>query len=254
MSNIIKAELARFCRQESLGVSAASVSAPEAPAGPTQEEREEMERQVRQEYETAYGELLLAAQDEAAMILADARKEAGKTLAEARRQVESLRQEAYDEGFEQGLDAAKKTTEDILRKADEDAQELLESARGERDAMLDEMEPKILHLALEVAEKIMRYELDHNDGAYMTILTAALGAIKAESNVILRVNPAEYVRYFNSRDSAKIRTANGNLTAQVMIDSSVETGGCLIETDSGVIDCGLSAQIAQIENGLGLEP
>ncbi len=251
MSRIIKASLARFA-----GKPDDAERPPEQPGEePSAPEGSENDSPLvpDPDIQAAYDELIAAAQDEVSAMLRDARDEAQIILKDAERQADDVRQNGYEEGYRLGLQQAQTDTEEILARAERDAADLMTQAQTEKENMLREMEPKLLRLSLDVAEKILHRELEEDDSAYMSILSNALGAVKAESKVTLRVNPSDYVRYFNSRENAKIRTANGNVTAQVMIDSSVGSGGCLIETDSGAIDSSPSAQISQIANSLGVD-
>lgn len=250
MSRIIKASMARFSeRPDSFhnplntsggGAFDAEAVGEAAPAAPDPD------------IQAAYDELIAAAQDEVAAMLRDARDNAQILLKDAEKQAGDIRRNGYEEGYRLGLGQVREDTMEIIQKAERDASGLIAKAQGEHDRILHETEPRLLKLALEVAEKILHHELEGDDGTYMSILSNALGAVKAESKVVLRVNPSDYVRYFNSRENAKIRTVNGNVTAQVTIDSSVDAGGCLIETDSGAINSSPAAQISQIANTLGV--
>jgi flagellar assembly protein FliH len=140
-----------------------------------------------------------------------------------------------------------------LEKAQEEADSVLAEARRLALEKVDSIEPKLAKLSLDIAEKVLRYELERNDEAFMSILTHALDQVRDEDHITLRVNTAEYSRYFNSRDTAKIRTPNANVTAHVVLDSSVEPGGCLIENEGGMIDTGVRAQLEQVSRALGMD-
>ena len=213
---------------------------------------EEAKRAHEREFKAAYEELMSAAQDEAALRLEDARGEASSMLIEAKMQCDGIRQEAYDEGFAEGKTQAEQETRDILRTAQADVQAVLEQAEQERLAVIEETKPGMYRLALDIAEKILKYELDENHEAYMGILSSAMDHVRTEGTVTLHVNVAEFTRYFGGQDKAKLRTAEGMVSADVTADPSVEPGGCLIETDSGVVDASAGVQLEQIGQSLGL--
>lgn len=247
MSRIIKAGLAHFSE-------AAEPLADERPGGgePPDDGEDPCAERAEQAVREAYDEIIRKASTESELLMERARDESRRIVGEASGRAEEARRSGYEEGYRAGLQEAREQTQEIIDRAERDAAELIAKAQAEHGRIVQETEPKLLRLALEVAEKIIHHELSQDDSVYMSILSSALGAVKAESQVVLRVNPSDYVKYFNSRETAKIRTANGNVTANITIDSTVGAGGCLIETDSGAIDSGPAAQIGQIANTLGV--
>lgn len=259
---IIKSGQARFVEaipeytQETPEAERDAYSAAPAGSGPD----EHTGGPTREEIQAAYDELLTAAQEEASLLLEDSRREAYAVVGRAREDAARLLEEARREGWEQGLsegreqgrDEASGEMRELLERGQEEVDRVIREAYENRDRMLEEMEPKVYRLALEIAEKILSYELDHNEEAFISILSQAMGSIQAETKVTLRVGASEFMRYFHSRDTARIRTEHGPVTAGVMIDASVEPGGCLLETDTGMIDASAKAQLEQIAFNLGL--
>jgi flagellar assembly protein FliH len=211
-------------------------------------EAEETEVLCRQRLSTAREEASRLMSEAAAQARAEARRLTG----DAEAQAEALRVQAREEGLAKGMEQARRDTEALFAKAQTEVDETLREAVRQRDELLDSMEPRIFKLALEIAEKILGYELDHNESAFLSMLRAALGSVKSESHVTLRVNPSEYVRFFKSRE-VTMHTQSGSIQAQVVNDPTVGYGGCLIETESGLIDAGADAQLKQIAKNLGVE-
>ena len=202
--------------------------------------------------EQARDELLSLARGQASQTLEEAREEAHQLTRQAEREAGALRERIRQEAYRQGLEQAAQETAELLARGQAEIDEILREAHRQRDATLDSLEPRIFKLALETAEKIMGYELDHNEKAFLSMLSQALTSVKNESRVTLRVNPGEYVRFFKSRE-VTMHTPNGALKAEVVSDPTVGYGGCVIETESGDIDAGAAAQLSQIQRNLGLE-
>ena len=215
----------------------------------------------RAKLQVEYTALLSNARKEASRLLDDARRAAKNSELAAREKAASIKETAREDGYEAGraeghaagMEEAGNEIREIIAKGQADVDAALAEAYGTRDRIVAETESKVYGLALDIAEKILSYELDHNEEAYMTILSQAVGSIQAETKVTLRVNASEYMRYFHSRDQARIRTENGPVTAGVVIDASVEPGGCLLETETGMIDASVNAQLEQIAHNLGIE-
>ncbi len=209
-------------------------------------------RDLEAEFQDAYDELLAAAQDEVAMILEDARNEAARIRQECEKECEILLAQSQEKGYSEGMEKAGEEVADILGRAQADANATIAAAYDERDKILEKTEPQVLSLSFDIAEKILQIELNRNDTAFMSLIQNALASIKAEKRVILHVNPADYVRFFKSRE-VTIHTSNGPVSAEVYNDPNSDSYACLIDTESGMVDAGVDAQISQIRHGFGLE-
>lgn len=217
--------------------------------------------QTEPEYKAAYDEVVEAAQNEVSMILEDARQTAREIIDDAEKTAEKLLEAAREdgrlmgerEGYQNGMDEAIAELTRFFSSAQAEVDGVLNAAHEERDRLLDEMEPRVYRLALDIAEKIIGYELQENNKAYLSIIETAVSAIQGEPGITLRVNSEDYLREFDSRDKIKLSTARGTVTAGVVIDGSVDPGDCLIDTDGGIVDPSVSAQLEQLAYNLGLD-
>ena len=234
-----------------------SVAQEPGEAGADTAEREEREAS----YQIAYDEVIEAAQQEVALLLDDARRTAREIAEGAGAKAEKEREAAHADGFEKGIalgfDEGVQRTERALAGLLEDGQAevdaALEAVYAARDAMLLEMEPRILRLSLDVAEKVLGYELDQSDEAFLSLVSAALDVIRCESRVTLRVNAEQHTGAFRSKASARLKTLQGGIEADIVTDMGVAPGGCLIETGNGTVDASVDAQLEQISRNMGIE-
>jgi flagellar assembly protein FliH len=209
--------------------------------------------------QSAYDEVIEAAQQEMDLMLSDARMEAGEIVKTAGTEAEKIRQAAYAEGLEDGyargyadfLANSEKAVQALMDEGQGEVDKALANAYDERDRLLDEMEPRVLRLALDIGEKILGYELDGNNEAFVSLVTTALNVMKSEGRVTLRVNAKQHMASFRSRADALLKTDQGVVQAEISSDPGVEPGGCIIETGNGIVDASVDAQLEQISRNLG---
>lgn len=95
------------------------------------------------------------------------REEARRLLEEHRRKLEEARQEAQ-ELLAEGREAGQRLREEILEEARQEREKLLERTRREmereRDQLRQELREEMVDLALAAAERLIRRELDEDDG------------------------------------------------------------------------------------------
>jgi flagellar assembly protein FliH len=75
----------------------------------------------------------------------------------------------------------------------------------------------------------------------------ALRKVKGRGTIIIRVNLVD-VKLTTEHTKKFIQLLEGAQSVQVVEDSSVDPGGCIIETDFGEVDARISSQLAELES------
>lgn len=178
----------------------------------------------------ALGESQLA--DEAKLALADG--EAEKIVAAARQEAERLLKSAMQEGRERGLAAVT---------------ELLVGARlvAERARLASEQELRVL--GVRIAEKILGRELQQTPEAVTDVVREALRHASTGRDLVIRIHPDDlaFVERGKPRLIERCRSAR---SVDLRADSSVSRGGCVVESELGVVDARLAIQLEAIERAL----
>jgi flagellar assembly protein FliH len=242
LAKVIKAGSARILEASKPKPKAAASAAGEPGQEPAAVDAQNIEAELR----AAYEDLVAAAQDEVSNLLGDARMEATALIRAAETQAGEIRANALRDGRQEGLEQAAQEAEALLRDGRRQIDDLLRQGDAAYKRMMDEVEPQVFRLSMEIARKVLGYELDRDDKAFLGMLRAAMESVKADKKVNLRVNSADFTRFFNER-GVTLNTSSGSVEASVAIDPLVEPYGLLIDTDSGTIDASLNAQLDQIQ-------
>ncbi|MDR1668631.1 MAG: hypothetical protein LBR76_01570 [Oscillospiraceae bacterium] len=222
---------------------------------------DEAEHREAAAYQAAYDEVVAAAQEEVALLMEDARHKARALVDEAAGEAENIRETAREqghragteEGYREGFAHAGEELAELLRQGQAEVDAVLQKAYEIQGRQMSDMEPELYRLALSVAEKILGYELDQNNEAFVSIVRTAVDTMQCETRATLHVNAEQYIGAFRSRDSVRLKTGKGVVTAGVTVDPSVEPGGCLIETENNMADASPATQFAQIAQNLGID-
>jgi type III secretion protein L len=178
-----------------------------------------------------------------------------------------MKREAYDATLEaaQILDAAHAQARKILENAEQERQTAIEAARQEgyehglaewnaavaevnaaRDRRVAESEPELIRLAVRIAQKIIGEELRTTPETIVNIARECLHGLGRERSLTLRVQPADVDLMRRSIDL--LRDAAGpQRSIDVVADPAVGPGGCLVESEYGVVDARLETQIRCME-------
>jgi len=124
---------------------------------------------------------------------------------------------------------------------------VLERAQDKREEILAETEGEIIDLVLLIARKVIKTISENQRGIILQNVVQALRKVRARGNVIIRVNLAD-LKLTTEHTKDFIKMMEGASGIQVVEDSSVDEGGCILETDFGEIDARVSSQLAELEN------
>ncbi len=168
-------------------------------------------------------------------VLAQAQAEAEALRAAAREEVEAWRQQAYEEGVRQGAEAGREAyLESVARSAD-----ALHAAADElvrvRERFLEELEPQVLGLVRDIAERVVHRELRQDPGLLQQTVRRALEAVADEPSVVVRLHPVD-AQAIREQRVTLLEEFSGFSRLEVVADESVPEGGCLAETPQFTAD------------------
>ena len=164
---------------------------------------------------------------------------------ESRRIAEEARSTGFEQGRREGWEVGRAEAESLVVQA----RRLVEQAKSEKNDLLREAEPELLRFAMAVARKVIRQELAREPHAVVDTVAEALGRVRGDEEVKVRVNPADAVLIDQNRD--RLASASRRARRWTLIeDDSVEAGGCVVETANGNIDARVDRQVARIERAL----
>ena len=171
---------------------------------------------------------------DAGEILEKVKREAEEFKKETAEEGEKIKEQAFQEGFQEGLIALNKH----LLALDQELRQLRE-----------EIQKKILPLSLKAARKIIGEELKIHPDRIVDIVLTSLKPVTQHRKVIIYVNRADLEAIEASRTKIKkIFEHLENLSIQERGD--IEPGGCIIETEAGIINAQLENQWRALESAL----
>ncbi|MDA8426739.1 MAG: flagellar assembly protein FliH [Treponema sp.] len=186
------------------------------------------------------------AEEEAARIVGEAEKRVAELEATAKSRMDEAERAAAKQGREEGREAGYTEGKSEVERLVGRLHVILDRAMDKRAEILAETESQVVELVLLVARKVVKVISDNQKSVVVQNIGQALRKLKTKSEVIVRVNLAdlqlatEHIKDFvQMTENAKKMT--------VVEDSTVDRGGCVIETDFGEIDARISSQLHELE-------
>lgn len=158
------------------------------------------------------------------------------------KKIEASYRRGFQEGREEGIKIGRSQVIPLL----ELIQKLIQELKEKREQIIEEAELMVIRLALQITRKIIHQEVSTNPELILYVVRETLKKAVAESKMKVRVNPADLKVLEQNRD-----VVFPNIEALTFIaDDEISRGGCVVETNSGIIDARLEAQLAEIEEAL----
>jgi flagellar assembly protein FliH len=192
-------------------------------------------------------EIKRGAEAEAERIVAGAARKAEEIILSARTAFEEDRKKAEAEGREAGREAGFAGGQAEVRRLIERTHTVLERAQNKRSEILEETEQQVIDLVLLIARKVIKTVSESQRTVVISNVVQALRKLKARGNILIRVNLVD-VKLTTEHIKDFIKIAEGAKDIQVVEDSTVDPGGCVIETDFGEVNARISGQLAELED------
>ncbi len=119
----------------------------------------------------------------------------------------------------------------------------------DKERLLEELQPHLVRLAIAIARRIVAAEIRQDRRVIERTVKAALEDLACHGELHVRVHPDDrpVVQDILQTDE----TLLGRLSnLRVIGDSSIERGGCIVESDYEIIDADIPTQLAQIHRSL----
>lgn len=163
-------------------------------------------------------------------------------------QIAAAREEGRQEGFRDGFARGKEEGVDMAREPARVLEKAMRRVSEERGTLLAKAERDVLDLAIAIATRIVRREVEVDRDLVTRVISDALRRASPLEEVVVRVNPADYARI---KSVPGLEGSLGDIRHLALVeDRRVSPGGCLIETASGAIDARVETQLEEIERAL----
>jgi flagellar assembly protein FliH len=186
------------------------------------------------------------AEDDAQKLLADAREKAAALEGDIKQRVAQTEREAHERGYtevhQKGYEEGKAEVGRLIERL----HTIITKAIEKRNEIIEESETQIISLVLMIVKKVIKVISENQKNVVINNVVQALRKLKSRGDVVIRVNLADLeLTSEHVKDFMKMVENVKSIT--VLEDSSVDRGGCVIETDFGQIDARVSSQLHEIE-------
>jgi flagellar assembly protein FliH len=197
-----------------------------------------------------------SAAQEAEAIVQQAREQAEHLLQTARREAAQIREDAVREGYAEGQ--AQGRAECAADR--EHVRGLIDAAGAAYQRFCLDQTPALVALATQIAEKLLLEQLSLEPQRVVVLVRHALEHLSASSHIVVHLHPEDLplVRPHltlaeadeGAATSPSVAASRQSPPVHLRADTTVERGGCWIESDQGEVEATLSGRLERLEQSL----
>jgi flagellar assembly protein FliH len=190
--------------------------------------------------------VLSEAQEKAVSITGAAQAKADALVKDAQAKQKELKNAAQTEGFAEGRRTGFEEGKQEADRLVERLHVILEKVFDQRETILAGTEQQVVDLVLLMVRKVVKAISESQEEVVKENVLEALRRVKSRCDVTVRVNMAD-AKLTTEHTKEFIQAAENVQNLTVLEDTSIDRGGCVVETDFGDIDARISSQLAELE-------
>lgn len=179
-------------------------------------------------------------------ILENAKREADQLREETEKKVDDFKNDAYKKGYEAGREEGFNSGNAEVERLVDRIHTVLNKSIEKRIEIIDEAESQLIDLVLQISRKVIKVVSENQKNVVINNVVQALRKMKSRGDVAIKVNLAD-LEITTEHTKDFLRMVENVKSITILEDSSVDKGGCIIETDFGQIDARISSQLKEIE-------
>ena len=207
--------------------------------------KEEKRTTIDPEIELQYNQKITEADN----LVKEAKLEVQRIISNAKRDALELKaiakQEGHQEGYDTGYLEGKRKYESLIQ----EAEVLKNNTQHKYHEYLNTAEADIVEIIMSIARKFIIDSVSNCKDDVLNLVKQTIESCSKRTTVNLKVAESDY-SYINENQNKILKDINGIDQLNIIPDESLQTGSCIVDTDSGSINASIDIRLNKIEQSL----
>lgn len=177
-----------------------------------------------------------------------------KRITDQNEKAKNAVQEIYIKGKREGLEAGEKQGRDAalaqynaqIEKIEQRVASFLGQVEKSKREMIHNLEHLLLRFCFELTKKVIASEVETREDIILPVVKKCLNKIADREKLLIRISPSDEAVVSQRQDFWNSITERlQNVTIEP--DERIEKGGCIVESNSGMVDARLGVQMEELE-------
>ena len=111
----------------------------------------------------------------------------------------------------------------------------ISNLKNARDSVIESAQSQLIEMATLIAEKVIQKQIETDPTLINSVIEGTFDKISGSDRIIFKINPADSDAVTAFQPTIESRLV-GVEKISIQQDSTIEPGGCIIETDLGFVD------------------
>ena len=151
-------------------------------------------------------------------------------------------QQGFNDGEQKGFEQASRKIEPLITAI----QQAVKKLTALREETYQQIETEVVELALAIARKVICREVSTDKETVVCVAREALAKVDDPGKIKIKMNPADLQFINETKYQLSNLIADVN-SVTIEAEENIQSGGCVIETDSGQIDARIEKQLQAVE-------
>lgn len=215
----------------------------------TEDNAQQEEEAVANAFEQA-AKMIEDAKSEAQSLLNMAENDAAAITRRAKNEGIEIRKNSQREGYEQGYQEAQAEVQMELERKLNEMNRQEQQLQEEYEQKKRELEPILVETIVNIVNDMVHFVSEGKKDMVFSLIQKALEDMDISNNYIVKVSREDAP--FVKAHKEILMQAAGTGTLEIVEDSFLKNGQCMIDTDTGIYDCGLDTQMQGLLEDLRL--
>ena len=160
-------------------------------------------------------------------------------VSRAQDEAAQIKQNAFQEGYAAGIQQA---AQDLTT-----FRNVLGNFMNAEERVFNEIAPRILEIAMEIAKKVIKNEVKTDPQIVLNTIVDILKTLsKNEPKIVIKINPVQ-IQYIKDTLPEKINLLGMETKLSIFSDESIMEGGCIVQTNNGLVNASIEAQLEIVQ-------
>jgi len=182
-------------------------------------------------------------------IIDKARYDAAMIIAEAKKEAEVLKSSAKDEGMSLGYNEGKDKGRNEIEALKQQLISQKKEMEDQYNELINNIEPVLVETILEVFSKITNVVSMDKKDIILNLVNSVMSGDDVGSNYIIRVS-SEDVEFLRNNKDYISKMSRKDVHIEIVEDKTLKKNECLIDTDLGIFNASLDIQLEGLINDI----
>ena len=166
---------------------------------------------------------------------------------------EEAREQGYQEGHEEGYQAGAQAVREQFTSSMNALQSLVDELSGAREKAYPLLEREMVEMIATLARKVIRAEMKGKEDSIREIVRMAIESVLDRESLVIKIHPDDH-KELEDYGQELIQLFHDIKNVKFESHASVPHGNCVVESNFGTVEAGLSHLDEHIEKILHLAP